>query len=207
MGDLDSEDFQPRMIARDAGMVVVSVDYRLAPGNPFPAALNDCVAAISWAASNSERLGATSSTVIVIGTSAGGNLAIASALKLIDTGHRSILRGVAALAPATVHPDAVPEELLSRYQSFREEADCPIDTAHAMFGNGGFWGSCFVHSVRFPITDVALPDMYTNKVSSYTSVLLHDKLHELPPTYIAVAAKDVLRDDGLLFKHLLEEHG
>ncbi|OAG37136.1 hypothetical protein AYO21_08671 [Fonsecaea monophora] len=189
MGDLDSEDFQPRTIAKEARMVVVSVDYRLAPGHPFPDGLNDCVRAISWTSSNSTKLGATTQEVIVIGGSAGANLAIASALKIIDQGQKSILKGVAALVPVTVHPDAVPLKFRNRYRSYDEEADCPIDTADAMRGRGGFW------------------DAYTNEISSHTSVLLHPRLHEMPPTYIAVAEKDVLRDDGLLLKHVLEEYG
>jgi len=73
IGDLDTHDQTCRRLARDCEAVVVSVDYRLAPEHPFPAAVEDCVAAARWAADHLDELGGNG-VLGVAGDSAGGNL-------------------------------------------------------------------------------------------------------------------------------------
>jgi acetyl esterase len=75
IGDLDTADSTCRALANRSGAVVVSVDYRLAPEHPAPAALEDCTVALAWAVESAEVLGATADKVAVGGDSAGGNLA------------------------------------------------------------------------------------------------------------------------------------
>jgi acetyl esterase len=75
IGDLDTADSTCRTLANRAGCVVVSVDYRLAPEHPAPAALDDCMTALTWTVENFELLGIDASKVAVGGDSAGGNLA------------------------------------------------------------------------------------------------------------------------------------
>jgi acetyl esterase len=86
LGTLDSADDICREIADRAGCLVVSVDYRLAPEQPFPAALDDVSAAVAWAAGYAGDLGADPDRLGVAGTSAGGNLAAATALRARDSG-------------------------------------------------------------------------------------------------------------------------
>jgi acetyl esterase len=81
-GSIDGDDPRCRIIAEQAGCVLVSVGYRLAPEHPFPRGLEDCAAALAWAHDNAEALGAPARKVAVIGFSAGANLAAAAMLKL-----------------------------------------------------------------------------------------------------------------------------
>jgi len=84
-GDLDTHDALCRYLTRESGAVVVSVDYRLAPEHPFPAAAEDAIAATEWAAEHTRALGGTGA-LAVVGDSAGGNLAAVAALAARDRG-------------------------------------------------------------------------------------------------------------------------
>jgi acetyl esterase/lipase len=73
-------------LARDIGAVVVLPNYRLAPENPFPAGLDDCMATLQWMAKHADELGIDPDRVGVCGTSAGGGLAAAVAQRALDEG-------------------------------------------------------------------------------------------------------------------------
>src|SRR5579875_2725101 len=79
-GTLDQADSVCSHVAATIGSVVVSVDYRLAPAHRFPAAVEDCYAALVWAAEHAAELGADGSRIGVMGDSAGGNLAAVTCL-------------------------------------------------------------------------------------------------------------------------------
>jgi acetyl esterase len=85
-GDLDSHDASCRFLAGQSMVRVLSVDYRLAPEHPFPAAYDDAVAAHAWAVEHADQLGSESSTVGVGGDSAGGNLAAGVAIEAARQG-------------------------------------------------------------------------------------------------------------------------
>jgi acetyl esterase len=98
VGGLDTHDEMARLLTAETGCVTVAVDYRLAPENPYPAAPDDCFAALEWAAANATALGADPGRIAVAGDSAGGNLAAVMALKARDEG------GPALQAQVLIYP-------------------------------------------------------------------------------------------------------
>ncbi len=86
LGSIDLDGLAVAQLAKDVECVVVSVEYRLAPEHPFPAALHDCYAALQWLGSESAALAVDATRIAVGGSSAGGNLAAALALMARDRG-------------------------------------------------------------------------------------------------------------------------
>ena len=99
LGDLDSHEAHAIRMANRAGVVVLNVDYRLAPEDKFPAAIDDCEAAVAWAHAHLDQLGGAGKPLAVGGDSAGGNLAAAVALYCRDAGIK--LAAQLLLYPAT----------------------------------------------------------------------------------------------------------
>src|SRR4030081_1515101 len=94
-----------RIVAAQGGAVAM-VDFRnaLVPSSadevaPFPAGLNDCISGVKWVAANHAELGVDSSRIVVAGESGGGNLTLATGLRLKQTGDLGIIKGLYALCP------------------------------------------------------------------------------------------------------------
>lgn len=85
IGSIELDDLMLRELARDVGCAVISIDYRLAPEHPYPAALDDCYGVLRWAAGNSAALGIDGDRIAVGGASAGGGLAAALTLRARDS--------------------------------------------------------------------------------------------------------------------------
>ena len=186
IGDLDSEEEIVRFMADSVPMTFVSVEYRLAPESPWPASLNDSVAAAKWVVQrykDSEKVDI--SKLLITGGSAGAQLALATTLKLIEQGIS--VHGVVALAPISIGESAVPSHLKESYTSMEENADAPlvdrVVLRQFMEANG--------HDDKDP----------------YFSVLLSPTLQRFPKTYIVTCGADVLRDDGFLLAEQLRSHG
>jgi acetyl esterase len=90
IGDLDGDHARNLVTARELGVVVVSVDYRLAPEHPYPAPLEDCYAGLVWTAKNADALGIDPDRVAIHGASAGGGLCAGLALLARDRGGPAI---------------------------------------------------------------------------------------------------------------------
>ncbi|MBB2990455.1 acetyl esterase/lipase [Mycolicibacterium iranicum] len=180
VGDLDTYDGQARMHAAGAHAVVVSVDYRLAPEHPFPAAVDDVWAATQWVAAHAADLGADPGRLAVAGDSAGGNLAAVMAQLARDAGIP--VRFQLLWYPSTTFDTSLP--------SFNENAHAPIlDLA-----------SCKGFS-RWYVGDLDL------SAPPATLIPARGDLSGLPPAYIAVAGHDPLRDDGMRYAELLTAAG
>ena len=139
MGDINAEDAFSRAISKLGGIVVISVEYGLAPENKHADLMNECYQALRWALDNYKRLNTTQGKFVASGNSAGGQLAFATALRAIDEGLEDQLVGMFTLIPVTVHPDGVPDELRSKYTAMDEHDQHTVNSASAM---RGFWRKC-----------------------------------------------------------------
>jgi versiconal hemiacetal acetate esterase len=109
--------------------------------------LDDCVTAYYWAVKNSAGLNTTPNQAFTFGTSAGGNLALSTALKVIDEGYGEFLKGVVAVVPVAIAPEAIPEKLRSKYTSYEEHTEHTINTGRGM---KTFFGILFSKSMQEP---------------------------------------------------------
>jgi versiconal hemiacetal acetate esterase len=148
-------------------------------------------------------LNTTPNHAFTFGTSAGGNLALSTALKVIDEGHGDTLKGVVAVVPVTIAPEAVPEASRSNYASYEEHAEHTINTS---LGMKTFFGEHPLFAFK-EATKITLDAYNADPYDPYVSPLLHKKLKLLPKAYVAVAGQDTLRDDGRLLKAALDDAG
>ena len=169
IGDLDTHDNMARSICRDCSAVVVSVDYRLAPENPFPAAVEDALAATEWVGERLADFGG-SEKLAVAGDSAGGNLSAVVAQQLRDAG------GPAIAAQLLIYPAV---DVTGEYASRLENAEGYfLDLATmAWFMN---------HYAADP----------AHHTDPRVSPLRHHDLTGLPPAVVVTAEFDPLRDEG-----------
>ncbi|MFF7472795.1 alpha/beta hydrolase fold domain-containing protein [Streptomyces sp. NPDC008092] len=188
MGDLDSVDNQARLIADRAGVVVVSVDYRLAPENPYPAGLDDCYAAFMWAAGAAGRAhGIDGARVGVLGESAGGGLAAALMLIAKDRG---------GPVPTAQFLDAPTVDDRLRTHSMRHLPETPTWSA-----------SNSPYSWAYYLGDLARPgDPDVPRYAAPARAEVED-LAGLPPAWVAAYQVDPTRDEGLDYARLLIRAG
>jgi acetyl esterase len=181
IGDLDSHDVVCRKLAHEGELIVISVDYRLAPEHKFPAAADDAIAATKWVAANAISLGIDTKRLMVGGDSAGGNLAAVVALVARD-GDGPDIAGQVLIYPATdfamTHPS-------------HSEPETSILLTHSVikwFSNLYLGGAADVHDWR-------------------ASPARAKTLAGLPPAYVLTAGADPLRDEGDEYAERLKEAG
>jgi len=165
-------------IARALDIPVISVDYRLAPENPWPAAPDDCEAAARWVAGSPAEFGRKVTSLIVCGDSAGGNLAIVTAMALRDTP-----AAVPVIAQFPIYPAT---DMSKPYPSYEQFADGFLLTRESM--------EWFDTSYRAEASHIR------------TSPLLGD-LAGMPPAVVMTASLDPIRDQGRAYAGALAEAG
>jgi len=181
IGNLDSHDVVSRKLADEGQLIVISVDYRLAPEHKFPAAVDDAIASTKWIAANSKRLGIDASRLVVGGDSAGGNLATVVAISARD-GNGPAIAAQLLIYPAVdfamTHPShSEPEtSLLLTHSVIRWFRDNYLNGT----ADGGDWRA---------------------------SPARAKTLIGLPRAYVLTAGADPLRDEGDEYAERLREAG
>ena len=170
IGDLDTHDEPCRQLCRHSQMHVLSVAYRLAPEHPFPAGLDDAIAALRWAMEHAATLGADPAAVCVGGDSAGGNLATVASLALAREGR-------APLAQLLVYP----------------VTDANVDTpSRTRFATGFVLEQRDVDAFR----DLYLAGDLTQCDDPRASPRREPDVSLAPPAYLVTGGFDPLRDEG-----------
>ena len=180
VGSLDSHDQTCRFLAAESGAAVLSVAYRLAPEHPFPAPLEDALAAYRWGVAHAGDLGAEPGRVAVAGDSAGGNLAAV----------------VAGLAAGDDPPPAMQALIYPVCDASRKHP------SRRLFAEGYYLTDREMD--WYEANYLADGD---DPADPRVSPLCAEDLSGLPPAYLAVAGFDPLRDEGLAYAERLREAG
>jgi len=181
VGNLDTHDALCRALASEAGVKVISIDYRLAPEAKFPAAVEDSFAALKWVARNASALGIDDDRIAVGGDSAGGNLAAVVSILARDEGIIRI-KFQLLIYPVT--------DLAGETQSYRD------------FCEGYFLDRAVMK--WFGAQYISSPADFTDYRAS---PLLAPSHQGLPPAHVITAGFDPLRDEGKAYADKLREAG
>jgi acetyl esterase len=180
-GSLNMDNHRCTFLARRLRAAIVSVDYRLAPENPFPAALEDCHSALQWAASGMGGRLFDAARIAVLGSSSGGNLAACAALLSRDR------RGPSILAQVLIYP----------------VCDDDVDRgSYLRYGSGYFLSR---EHMRWYIAQYRNPS--APLPPGYYMPLKAANLENLPPALVITAQFDPLLDEARLFAARLSEAG
>ncbi|MCE6991034.1 alpha/beta hydrolase [Dyadobacter sp. CY323] len=164
--------------------LVIAVDYRIAPEHPFPAAVNDAFNAFKWASEHGHEYGGDTSRIIVLGLSAGGNLAAVVCQKAKDAGLVGKIKLQILNCPSTDNPRNA-----DQYPSYQR------------YASGYFLTKKFCQyymQLYAPDVDIRNPDV---------APIQREDLHGLPPAVIITAEFDPLRDEGFAYSNRLQKAG
>ncbi len=181
-GSAETHDPFCRLLATLAGISIVSVDYRLAPESPHPAALGDAREAVLWTAANAASWGADPGRLALGGDSAGGHLAAVLANRLAIERDAPKLRALLLLYPVTDHYSGLHASYAENGTGFGLEATT-MRWYWDLFAGGAAPDNPDVSPLRMPL------------------------LPPLPPTLVATAQYDILRDEGIAYARKLRDAG
>ncbi|MFD5474927.1 alpha/beta hydrolase [Streptomyces sp. NPDC127105] len=184
LGSLETHDHVARSLAKETGLKVVSVGYRLAPEAAFPAGLDDCYAVVRWVAEEGTGLAWDGTTLAVAGDSSGGTFAAAVAARAHDDGFDRITHQI------LYYPSLDLDFDVDRYPSLRENAvGYGLETAGLKPFN-----AFYLDSGADPADPLVSPIKRTD-------------LTGLPPALVVTAEHDPMRDEGELYGERLCEAG
>ncbi|MDG5789876.1 alpha/beta hydrolase [Evansella sp. AB-P1] len=181
-GKVESDDYLCQKFVSEARCVVVSVDYRLAPENPFPAPLEDCYTSFLWLHEKAQELSVDRSRIAIAGPSAGGGLTAALALLVRDRKGPSIVFQM-PLYPMIDHRSTTP----SSYEIMDHRVWSRKKNIHA-------W-------------KMYLGEHLHGEISPYASPALATDLSGLPPTYTCIGTLDLFRDETIDYVKRLNQAG
>ncbi|MFC6769522.1 alpha/beta hydrolase [Natrinema soli] len=181
VGSIDTHDGVCRKLADDTGYPVVSVDYGLAPDHPFPEGLQDCYAALEWAAAEADELNADPEKIVVGGDSAGGGLAAGLSLLARDRGGPEIAYQL------LLYPSVGDATVTAAYEENKEGYFLTEDDME--------WFRGHLYESEIDLGNV------------YALPLRANDLSELPPATIITAGFDPLRDVGAKYADRLADAG
>lgn len=181
-GSVETHDPFCRLLCAAADVILLAVEYRLAPEHPFPAALEDTLTAFRWAAEQAPSFGGDARRLALGGDSAGANLATVAAYRICARGETTKPSALMLLYPVMDHPSAV-------HASYRERGSgCGLEASLMEW----FW-SLYLAGAKPENPEV--------------SPLRMQSLPELPPTLVATAEYDPLRDEGVKYAEKLKTSG
>jgi acetyl esterase/lipase len=182
VGSPQFEAFESGRLARELDAVVVSPDYRLAPEHPFPAALDDCMATLTWMRDNAAELGIDPNRIAVAGSSAGGGLSAAVAQRSSD-------EGLKLRAQVLAYP------MMDDRTALRDD-----------HGDRGrfMWTPA---SSRWAWTAYLGREPQEAQAPEYAAPARRANLTGLPPAWVGVGDLDILYDEGVDYAERLSAHG
>lgn len=217
VGSLSTSDSICRALATMVRCVVVSVGYRLAPEDPFPAAVDDCYTAVKWAADHAAEFGADSQRIAIAGDSAGGNLAAAMALMVRDKGGPKLSAQVLVYPP--LHNNLASKSMRenndpmffnaqssawfwNHYLATPADGDSPYASPLKAADYSGLPAALILTAELCAVRDEG--DAYANALSTAGVPVEHHQYAALPHGFLAVAAKlQTARDAlGLIAEYL-----
>lgn len=169
--------------ADELGCLVVAVDYRLAPEHPYPAALDDCDAALGWILDNAPALGVDTKTLVVGGASAGGGLAAALALRARDQRPGAITFQCLIYPMLDHRTGMAAQEAAGDYWLWGED--------HNRFAWKAYLGS----------------NDLNHGVSPFASPAAATRFDDLPPTYLCIGDQDLFYEEDIDYARRLRENG
>jgi len=185
VGDVDCYDGLVRSLCQQSDVIFVSIEYRLAPEHPYPAGLNDCVEIVNWLRVNGAEIGADTSSIALMGDSAGGNLALVTADKI----HRQNAFRLAALY--LLYPVVDSASAHSAYASRQQ------------FGKGEY----LLTNAAISDTRDWYLDANTRADDPSVSPIFMNSFAHLPTTSILLAGCDPLYSEGVALASKLKKAG
>ncbi|MDC0253584.1 alpha/beta hydrolase [Bacteriovoracales bacterium] len=179
MGSVENDDYNASMLSEELGAVIVSVDYRLAPEDVYPAQLNDCYDGLVWLESQKEMLKINASKIALYGQSAGGGLVIATSMKVRDNGGPSICFQMPV------------------YPMIDDRHETP--SSHEITDIGIWDRDGSIEAWKWYLGG--------KEADHYAAPSRATSLKDLPPTFIDVGELDLFRDENIIFAQRLLQAG